>query len=103
MKQNRKAQDLFETNYKSDWRYFPTFETQVKLSLVEKKMQSSNKSLKDESNKLDTEMSFNILHMVVILQKNHILKLLLNSRHSIYQDFKLLATFAYFAKLLKAR
>ena len=92
MKQNRKAQDLFETNYKSDWKYFPTFETQVKLSLVEKKLQNSNESLKDESNKLDTKMSFNILHMVVILQKNYILKFLLNSRHSICQDFKLLAT-----------
>ena len=95
MKQNKKAQDLFETNYKSDWKYFPTFETQVKLSLVEKKLQNSNESLKDESNKLDTKMSFNILHMVVILRKNYILKLLLNSRYSIYQDFKLLATVAY--------
>ena len=82
MKQNRKAQDLFETNYKSDWRYFPTFETQVKLSLQEKKS-VSNDSIKDKSNKLDTKMSFNILHMVVLSRKNHILKLLLNSRHTI--------------------
>ena len=84
MKQNRKSQDLFETNYKSDWRYFPTFETQVKLSLDEKKLQISNESMKHESNKLETKMSFNILHMVVLLRKNHILKLLLNSRHNIY-------------------
>ena len=85
MKQNRKAQDLFEKNYKSDWRYFPTFETPVKLSLNEKKLHqiSNSSTMKEESNKLDTKMSFNILHMVVLSRKNHILKLLLNSRHTI--------------------
>ena len=52
MKQNRKAQDLFDKNYKSDWRYFPTFETPVKLSLNEKKLhQISNSSTMKESHK----------------------------------------------------
>ena len=53
MKQNRKAQDLFDRNYKSDWRYFPTCETPVKLSLNEKKLHqiSNSSTMKEESNR----------------------------------------------------
>ena len=51
MKQNVDSQEFFETKFKGHWKYLPSFETNVKLSVKEKQLQLSADSIaqKDDS------------------------------------------------------
>ena len=76
-------QELYENNFQSDWKNIPNFVTKVKLRLLPQRSYQPSKSSSDSPDGTElfstpTEMTFNILHMVIILRKDKILRLLLD-------------------------
>ena len=79
-----KLQELYKDNFKSDWKNIPNFVIKVKLRLLPQRnpfqLSRSNSDVPDGTSLFSTptDMTFNILHMVIILRKKKILRLILN-------------------------
>ena len=83
----KELKDLYETNFKSDWQNIPDFVTKINLKLSPNRDSTEDSNVsKDDSDGIatlsaPTAVTFNILHMVIILRKNKILRLILEKMH----------------------
>ena len=72
------------SKFEKDWKKFPKFKVQVQLRYDSKSINCSNGSNEDCVDALETfgvvEITFNVLHMAILMRKNHILDLLLQQK-----------------------
>ena len=86
-KSTKTVSRIFQDNFDSDWRKVPKLITDVKVPRKCDNRLSCAEPLQDENGHMDgsgwTKMKFNILHLVVLLQKNNILKMFLENKDSV--------------------
>ena len=89
-KSTKTVSRCYRDNFDSDWRKVPKLVTDVKVTPKCDTRLSCREPVQDENGHMDgsgwTKMTFNILHLVVLLQKNNILKMFLEKKDSVTTD-----------------